>query len=148
MDKFNLAGLNTAAACDKGAEIELTHPTLGTPLGVFITVLGKDSEVFKNKSRGLNNAKIRRDAAAAKRGKDPEVRTMEVIEQENLELLAVCSTGWRTVKSEGVVVQALVFNDEEVTFNQENAIKVYSDYSWIFDQVNEGIGFLENFIKA
>jgi hypothetical protein len=74
---------------------------------------------------------------AQKRGKDAELRTVEVIEQENMDLLAVCTVGWKGVVDEG----------QTLDFNEANVRKIYKKYPWIYDQVNEAIGTLELFLK-
>jgi hypothetical protein len=135
---MDLSKLNTTAACDMGATIELRHPVTNVPLGATITILGKDSTVFKQASREATNARIRREAMAARRGKEAEVRTVEDIERENIDLLARCTTGWTGIVDNGV----------EIPFTFEAAKKLYRDYSWVYDQVNEGVGDLENFIPS
>lgn len=145
---MDLAMFDTVAACDKGAEIELRHPVTNTSLGVFITVLGKDSAIFKDHTRTLINARLRQDAFAARKGRDVEARTVEKIEKENLETLAVCTLGWRTVDKDEVSSDTIEVNKVKLPFNGNNALMVYSKYPWIYDQVNEAIGQLENFIKV
>ncbi len=131
----DLSSLNTVAACDKGADIELRHPVTNAPLGMFITVLGKDSTKFKEISRASLNARLRRDALATRRGKEPEIRTVEDIEKENIDLLVACTTGW-SLTEKGI----------ELVFSPAEAARVYKQYPFIYDQVNEGIGSLENFL--
>lgn len=140
---MDLGKLDTTAACDKGAEIELKHPVSNTPLGAFITVLGKDSTLFKEHTRTLINSRIRKEAMAQKRGKDSEIRTMEQIEKENIETLVVCTTGWRTGAEE-----VLIVNGTKVPFTVANAIQIYTDYPFIYAQVDEAIGELENFMRV
>lgn len=100
-------------------------------------MIGKDSKEFRDFTRDKTNTRLRKDAMAQKRGKDPEIRTVEAIEAENIELLVLCTKGWRGIKLDG----------EELPFTVQNAIKVYKTYSWIYDAVNEGIGSLDNFLK-
>lgn len=136
--KFDLATLDTTAACDKGAEIELLHPVTQEPLGVFVTVLGKDSTVFKEYLRETINDKLRREAMAKKRGRDPEVPTYESAEDETVKLLTLCTRGWRN----------MVVAGKELEYNVANAQKLYTDYAWIRKQVDDGITNLENFMTA
>jgi hypothetical protein len=134
----DLASLDTVAACDKGAEVELRHPTKGTGLGMFISVLGRDSSVFKNTSRNTVDQRLRRDALQARRGREAEVRTTAEIEQTNMELLVACTTGWRNIRHNG----------ELLAFNAANVEMIYRAYPWIYDQINDAIGSLENFLPA
>ena len=132
----DLADLDTTAACDKGAEIELRHPVTNEPLGIFVTVLGKDSSAFKEYMRTAINDKLRKEAMAKKRGKDIDPATYEAAESETIDLLIVCTVGWRN----------MVMGGKQLEFNVPNARTVYSTYSWIRKQVDEGISNLENFI--
>jgi len=134
---FDLAELDTISACDKGSEIELTHPKLKTPMGWFVTVLGSDSTEFRTHTRIKTNERLRKDAFAQKRGKDPETRTVEKIEEENIELLVLCTKGWR----------GIILNGEELPFTVQNAIMLYKKYPWIYTQINEAIGDVEQFLK-
>ena len=61
---LDLSTLDTTAACDKGAEFELTHPITSAPLNIFITVLGKDSTAFKEHLRESINEDLRRASMA------------------------------------------------------------------------------------
>lgn len=135
---FDLSTLDTTSACDKGAEIELHHPVSNVPLGMFITLIGKDSKEFRDYTRDKTNTRLRKDAMAQKRGKDPEIRTVEAIEAENIELLVLCTKGWRGFIDD---------DGNEVPFNVQNAIFMYKNFPDIYDSVNSAVGDLDNFLK-
>lgn len=138
----DLNDLDTTAACDAGAEIELVHPVTRTPLGIFWSILGRDSTVFKDKIRQTVNEDLRKSAANKKRNRPDEVMTVERGEERALDLLATCSTGWRTGDE-----PHLVFQGEKLPFSYGNAKKVLGSLTWIKDQVDEGMADLENFMK-
>jgi hypothetical protein len=137
MTAFDLTSLNTTEACNAGADVKIRHPVTNVPLGMTIRVLGRDSDTFKEYTRDTLNTRLRREAMAQKRGKDADLRTVEVIEQENMDLLVVCTVGW----------QGVVLAGKELPFEEANVRRVYKEYPWIYDQVNEAIGSLENFLK-
>lgn len=139
---FDIGSLDTVAACNAGAEIELRHPVTAAPLGVYINILGRDSEAFREHTRQSINERIRRDAVALKRGKDTEVRTLEQSRDENIDLLVVCTMGWRTGDKKVMIVKG-----EELPFNVPNAKRIYGTVPWIYEQINEAIGDLANFMK-
>lgn len=154
---FDLASLDTGKASDDGAEVELTHPISGAPLGMFINVLGKHSQVFRDHLKERTNARLRKDALARRRGKDPETPTAEQAEAEAVELLTLCTLGWRTETYEldankKKVVKSneptLLLNGEQLTFNANNATMLYDSMIWVREQVDAFIGDLENFIKG
>lgn len=135
---LDLSALDTVAACDKGARIELRHPVTNEPLGVFITVLGKDSQAFRDHLRASINERLRREALAKRRGRDLEPMTVEVGEAEGIDLLVVCTVGWEGVTYKG----------QPLEFNVPNARTLYADLPWVRKQVDEAIGDLENFMTA
>jgi len=139
---LDLASLDTVAACDAGAEIELTHPTTGQLLGIFVTVLGRDSQVFKEYTRQSINARLRKEAVNRKRGRDPEVATIEAAQEESLGALVACTQGWRTGDE-----KTIQFKGEFLPFSHSNAMLIYKALPWIQHQVDEGIGDLANFLK-
>jgi hypothetical protein len=147
---FDLATLDTATPCDTGAEIEILHPVTQEPTGILIKVHGKDSDVFREFSRKAINQRIRQDAIDARRGKPAAIRNLEDIERENVELFAACTISWRTRTGADTYEDSITLNGEKVPFTVANAIRIYSDakYKTVYDQVNDGIGELGNFIKV
>ena len=150
---FDLASLDTGAASDNGARIEIVHPTTKEGLGMFITVLGKHSQVFRDIIKERVDNRIKAESLAVQRGKSVPTKTAETVEREAVELLAACTIGWDTeVKDdEGEVVEtkpAWFFRGEWIEFNIPNAMRVFTDLLWIREQVDNAIGDLENFIKA
>lgn len=133
---LDLASLNTTSASNKGAEIELLHPTENTPLGIYITVLGKDSDVFRDHVKHDVNQRLRKEAMATKRGKSLDPTTAEQVEEQSIELLTICTTGWRN----------MVYNGEELAFTVANVAMVYRELLWVRRQIDEAIGDLENFM--
>lgn len=135
---IDLDDLDLAAACDRGYELELTHPVSKKPLGVFISIVGKESETFKGYIRKETNDKLAKDALRSKNGQEPELETMEMVDERGIALLATCTTGWRNVKYKG----------KDLSYSRENVIKLYTNLSWVKIQVDRAIGNLANFMKG
>jgi len=93
---FSLDSLDLATPSNEGSEIELLHPTTSEPLGIFIRVLGKYSQVFIDHQRKSTNEYLRRAQQLKKRGKDDELPTAEKFEARGIELLVACTVAWRT----------------------------------------------------
>lgn len=138
---IDLGELDTVKACNDGAEIELRHPVTKAPLGVFWTVLGKDSDAFREHVRDTINDDLRR--ARNKKRTGDEAQTVEMAEQRALELLLVCSRGWRTGDQ-----PVINLNGEQLTFSVSNAKRVLTAMPWVKDQIDAAIADLENFLKA
>jgi hypothetical protein len=136
--RIDLASLDTAAACDKGFELELKHPITHEPIGAFISVVGKDSKTFDDFVRRQSNDRLRRSFQNQRRGKDAEAPTVEQIEADAISLLVACTIGWREIE----------LNGAELPFNEANARKLYTEQKWVRSQVDEAIGDIENFMTA
>ena len=141
---IDIASLDTAEASDIGARIALVHPTSGKEVGLFVTVLGKHSQVFRDIVRDRVNRRMRDEANSQRRNKATDTITAEQVESEAIELLVSCTLSWDS----GEGNPTWTYKGEELQFNVQNAIKVYTDMLWIRQQVDDAIGDLENFIKA
>lgn len=139
---IDLASIDTVAACNAGADVELLHPVTREPLGIFWRVLGRDSDVFKAHVNKNVNAKMRRAMLAKKRGRDAEPTTAEEAEADAIELLVACSAGWRTGD-----MPTIEFKGSPLAFDENNARRVLTALPWIRSQVDEAVGDLENFMR-
>lgn len=113
---LDLASLDTAALCEQGAELELTHPATGAPLGVYLTLAGVDSKTWRKATAALAEKRL------GKRGKV----SAEEVQTGGVEILARCTLGWR-----GVVVDG-----QEMPCTVNNARTLYGRFPWIFDQAD------------
>ena len=152
-NSVDLADFDTGAASDAGTEIELQHPTTKKGLGVFFSVLGKDSQVFRDHVKERANARIRREALASRRGKPLDPPTADEADANAVELLTLCTTSWRseTKNDKGEVVSqepTITLRGEKLAFNVANVQRVYTEQLWIRRQIDEAIGDMENFIKS
>lgn len=113
---LDLASLDTAALCEQGAELELTHPATGAPLGVYLTLAGVDSKSWRKATAALAEKRL------GKRGKV----SAEEVQTGGVEILARCTLGWR-----GVVVDG-----QEMPCTVNNARTLYGRFPWIFEQAD------------
>ncbi len=142
---LDLDSLDTVAACDKGAEIQLNHPVTKLPIDIYVTVLGKESTVFRSYVKETANARVRADALATKRGKDTVIPTVEDADERAIELLLLCMVGWRQADGEGFK-NSITYKSNELLFNVPNAKLMLETFPWFRLQVDTAIGDLENFI--
>lgn len=131
---FDLAAIDTVKDANQGADVELYHPTNGQDLGITVSVLGKDSDKFRQVQAAQGR---KRTAKLQKTGFRAGMSPAE-IEQEGIELLASCTTGWK----------GMVMNGQEVPFSHENAVAIYTKYPWIKEQVDTAIADRSLFTKA
>jgi hypothetical protein len=137
-EAFDLGSLDTIEACNKPAEIEIKHPVTGAATDVFISVLGRDSSVYRGIVRTLANETL------AKRAQGKSVDTsLDKIDDKNIEALVAVTTGWRTGDEPVVIVKG-----ERLDFSAANARRVYAELLPVRDQVQEAVDNLENFIAG
>jgi hypothetical protein len=135
---FDLGSIDTIEACNKAAEIEIKHPVTGAPTGVFISVLGKDSDAYRSIIRGMADESLKRQAM----NKSADT-SLDKLESRNIEALVAVTTGWRTNDEPTVTV-----NGTKLDFTAANVRKVYTTLLPVREQVTEAINSLENFMPA
>jgi len=149
---MDLAKLDTAKGANEGFEVELYNPSTNEDLGIKINLLGKDSDEFQRVSRAQSKKRLARLTKGGFRSN--ATPPIEEIEQDNIELLASCTRGWRTLAKkdkEGKVVEpektTLTVSGNELAFSKENAVDIYTRFPWIREQVDTAIGDRANFIN-
>lgn len=133
---MDLANLDTKTAMEKGAVLQLRHPATNELLfaddakkkPMTITLMGIDGETF-SKIRRENQRKL----SKANKSFNPEDA-----DEQGLDTLAALTKDWAN----------LVLGGKPLEFSRDNARKLYSDYPWIRELVNEFCSLRENFIKA
>lgn len=145
-EAFDFDTLDLLEATDKPFEFELVRPDTSEGIGVFVSVVGAESQTFQTYMREETNHTRREAFKAQRKGKDVEPSTAEEDEDRLLRAVAACMTGWRTVidgKSEPVIVWA----GDRLEFSRENAVRWMKRFRWVRAQVNEATADLTNFIK-
>lgn len=142
----NFANLDTAAAAEVPYEFELENPGTKEPLGVFVSVIGTESTAFKNRTRRQLNADRRREFEMQRKGKHAEPKMIEQDEADTISMCVDLMRGWRTVvgnKSEPVII----WGDEKLEFNEDNAERWITQFSWTRLQIIAAAGDVGNFLK-
>lgn len=159
---FDLGELDVAQASEKGAEIELLHPVSNEGLGQFISVLGRESQLFRDYVEERNNDMKRKAAVAARRGRQPEITTHSEDEARAVAFIAKCTLGFRCdpVIEKGAFGQAdkvvkeggafLRYRGENLAFSEANARKFFSDPGMVDfrKQIDKAIVDIENFMSS
>lgn len=133
----DLGAISPQKACEVPFEFELTHPVSGK-LGVFFSVLGSESRMFKSAFRAMVNENIRL------RREQPEGEPLpdEVAEKQASKMLAKITTAWRSGDK-----PVIVHNGKEMDFSEANAARLFQAEEWIRDQVEAEAKTLGNFMK-
>ena len=132
----SLSMFDTVSACNKGVRVELLTPT-GENSGIFISVLGRDSDVYKTYEREQRDYMNRKIVIARKRGQDLRLDTAEMSEEKEIELLARLTTGWENMPS--------FDGNGLLDFSKENAALLYVKYPAIRRQMDDASGDMQNF---
>lgn len=133
---FDISNLDTITACNKPFELEIEHPQTKEKTGVFISVLGKDSDVYRAKVKAMANENMQRNAVLSQRGKT-DIPSIDKMESKNIDALVAATVSWRE----------MVMDGETLDCTPENVRKVYTRILPIREQVQEAINDLENFMQ-
>jgi hypothetical protein len=132
----SLSMFDTVSACNKGARIELLTLT-GEGSGIFITILGRDSDVYKQYEREQRDYMNRKIMLARKRGQDLRLDSAEMTEEKEIELLAKLTVGWENMPS---------FDGKgQLDFSKDNAVQLYAKFPAIRRQMDDACGDMQNF---
>lgn len=135
----DLSALDTISACNTPKEFELVHPTSRVGLGIFWSVLGKDSDTYRGRIRAMADENLRRGNA----GLAPMDNTLSKLEAKNIDTLAAVTTGWRSDKP-GIVT----FKGEELAFTPDNVRRVLTELPAAREQVQEQVNNLGNWLDG
>jgi len=131
---LDLAALDTKKGAEEGFQLELRHPKSGDPIGIWIRVLGADSDTYQELLRELE----RRHAEILKRNMRASL-SAEERRAEALELLAAATRGW----SDKMIVDGSMLG-----FSPDAARKLYARFPWIREQVDAGVHDRGNFLPG
>lgn len=127
---LDLSLLDPSAKSNEGFELQLLHPVTKAPTGAFITIMGQDSNTYKDVMHDRYNTFVRSQASGnTKRDSSEEVDAKEI------ELLTACTKAFRNVTFEG----------SPLPFTHSNALKLYK-IAWVRQQVNAAIVDITNFL--
>lgn len=132
---LDLSQFDTVPAANQGQVMEVLHPATNQPLlddednPVTITLAGIDSDVFRKAQRAATNRRL------AMKGRTKI--TADELETDALETLVACTLGW----------SGIGMNGEALECNHANIRKVYTEFRWLREQVDEFVGDRAAFMK-
>jgi hypothetical protein len=130
---FDLASIDTIAACNKATEIEITNPATGVGTGVFISVIGRDSDVYRSRIKAMANENIQREATGRRK-----TDTIDALEAKNIGALVAATVSWRNV----------VLDGEALECTPENVRTVYKRILPVREQVQEAVNDIASFLQT
>ena len=128
---FTLSQLDTVKKSEEGVWRDIYAE--GVKTGIQILQLGPDSKVYKQNSMAI------RKYVKKQQDKKAEINQDEM-DEKSYQLLAAVTADWRYVKDDGTIIEHALLMDEKGTlfeYNNENAVTLYSSWSFIADQMTE-----------
>lgn len=139
MDLSN-SQFDLTASADIPQKLTLLDPRTGEELldqdgkPVTITLLGRDSTVAKKESKRRSQEMLNR---AVRQGATRKISVDETIESA-VSLLSKLTVSWSGFSKNG----------QPYDFSPENAESLYSEFSWIREQVDEFVSDRQNFMAS
>lgn len=131
---FDLNSLKPVMA-DDGAVLNIVHPETEEVIeGMTVTLLGQDSKIYRKLQLGKQQAALNRMA----KGKKALDLDAEKLSEDSIDDLVKLTTGWAGFELDGKALDC----------TPENVRKVYADWAWIKEQVQEFVGNRANFFRA
>lgn len=138
---MDLKELDTVTAANAGLEISLRHPATQEPIGMHITVMGRDSDAFREMQAQQNRGRLDR---AVRAGSLKKGMLREQVDRDAIRLLAACTRSWR---QDGVEGGTLTVDGVEVECTAAAAEDLYTKYPWVREQVDEAVMDRANFLQ-
>lgn len=110
--------------------LELISPKDGSPLGIFINVVGPDSKEVRDMDRAIQKERI------------TKANSGDVIEIEDMEMalkrkFAAAVVGWDAKYDEEL----------EGAYSVSHVEKLFEEYAWLADQVATYVSHRQNFFR-
>ena len=127
--------LSTLEPIKDAATYRVRHPVTNELLEekegpVTIDLLSADSDAFRTRQFAALNKRLRS-------GKKPKL-SAEDIDDEAIDLIAACITGWRNIELDG----------EAFPYSPDNAKALLRRLPWLREQLDEAIADRANFIRT
>jgi len=126
---MKLSEFNSVEGSNEGAVLYLKHPISGVETDAWIKMAGPDSKLAKQR-----RAQIQRLLRGKRNVSDIDIDTLE---KEALETRVALTLDWGNIEDEG-----------KLAFNEKNVRKVYTDYPWVAEQVDEFQADRTNFFTS
>ena len=126
---MDLSNFDTVKGSDEGAVLYVRHPVTNEKTDAWIKMAGPDSKLAKQR-----RAQVQRLLRGKRNVSDIDIDTLE---KEALETRVALTLDWGNIEDEG-----------KLAFNEKNVRKVYAEYPWVAEQVDEFQGDRSNFFTS
>ncbi len=138
-----LQDFNTRQIADEGIDIPIHHPVTGLPLGIVITMLGSDSQVYMDAVRADSAARL----ARARKTRDMSAGLApEELEASLVARMTACFLGWQ---EEGQAENTIEIEPgRPLPGTRENFRTIIEDrgFFWLRQQIQQEMDDVANFL--
>jgi len=131
---LDLAALDTKKGAEEGFQLELRHPTTKKPLGIWIHVLGSDSDAYR-----AHMDEVERQISKAVIDERRTDFTHEEKQAREIEHLIAVTRGWS---------DNITLDGAKLSFSQDAARKLYARFRWIREQLDKAVHDRANFLPS
>jgi hypothetical protein len=145
-ERMDLDALDVVPGANAGHEFEVVDAQ-GNGLGIFLTILGRDSEEYQKRLDAVQQARIE------KMFKNGQIRasgftTPAQDRAKQCEMLAAATKSWRTVQADGSSAPTVTWRGQVYDCTFDNAKTLYAGIPPFREQAQEVVDTRANFIKA
>ena len=136
---MDLKDFNVVEKSGEARTMPIRHPVTNKPLVEDdgtpweLQLIGQDSREFTKRQHALAQKRI--DDGTIVPGKRTKI-DLEEIQDEAIDLLVLCTKGWKGIKLDGA----------SLPFTPENCKMLYTQYPWIKEQADQFIANRANFL--
>lgn len=144
---MDLSKLNTVEGAEAGHEQQLLHPVSQEPIGIYITVLGKDSKAYRDVMNQQSRSRVTKAQKSGRLGS--MTYSLEDVDRDALEVIVACMRSWRSEEKQGeemVSSDTITIKGEALPINRVNALRVLTEFPWVREQLDTAIADRANFL--
>lgn len=148
----SLDALDVVPGANAGFEFELVDPSSGDGTGMFITVLGVDSDEYRKRVDAVQQARAQKLFRGGQ-FRPNAISTPAEDRAKEIEIQAATTKSWRTVTpgepgEDSTVVPTLNFRGKDYDCTPENAKLLYAGIPPMFEQAQQQARNRANFVKG
>lgn len=144
---MDVSQLDVIKKSNEGFEFQVYNPATGALTGMYITVLGRDSDAYRKLQNQQNRVRMERMTQGG-RLRLSVMPSPEEIEREALELLVACTVRWRQLADGDQYKDTLTVSGEEWVCTRETVARLYKEYPVMREQADSAISERANFLKG
>jgi hypothetical protein len=145
---INLSSMDVVSSANKGAPIQIFHPTTGESIGLYIFVLGKDSKIF----RDITTEQMRKRLRKVSRNGSSVIKFDAVsqgeLDADAVDALVAVTKGWYSDAAATKPESIHITGESPEPFSVDSCTRLYTSMPWIREQVDIAVGERANFTVA